>query len=143
MNGAIWAVVGLFGGVVLFGVAALLYFAFKGGRALVMELREFNRNLGPLLSNEDIPRTLKSFQILAVQGEILGRGMEKLDATIQKFYSFTFKEPTVSPAVTESYAATYNEEDASIREAVSKARKEGIELDESRVSSSEQPRDVY
>lgn len=140
MNAAAWALAGLFGGAILCGVVALLYFVATRVALLASELREFNQSLSPILKDPDLPRAFKAFQLLAAQGEQLGRGMEKLDTTIQKFFSFTFKATPTAPEDSESFVTGYNEAAATRREAETLLRKEGIETDESRVSIADSER---
>jgi hypothetical protein len=136
LSGAIGALIGLIAGAVLLGLGLYLYFILTTVKSLTEQLKGLISTLTPIFSSGDVLRAFQSFNLLAAQGEQLGRRLEALDKTIQQFYQFTFRNPnpTIPAASSESFTAGYDEEDAAVREVARKLRKEGVEVEEGHVS---------
>jgi hypothetical protein len=139
LSGAVGALIGLIAGAVLLGLGLYLYFILTTIKSLTEQLKGLISTLAPIFSNTDVLRAFQSFNILATQGEQLGRRLEVLDATIQQFYKFTFKtpNPVIPTGSTDSFASGYDEEEAAAREVARKLRKEGVEVEEGHVSQAD------
>ena len=131
---------GLIIGAVLVGIAAFCYLFFKIVRDLISQLDHLSDVLAPLFESHEVRKGFAAFQLLAQQGEDIGRKIESLDKTAQIFIQRAFVAPTENPLTSltsaESGVFRYSEEDAAARDAASKLRKAGVETDESRVSAS-------
>ena len=128
----VYLIVGLVVGMMFVGLMGYCYFLLTTVKALTEQLKALISTISPIFSNHDLERTLRAFPLLAEQGQLLGRGMESLDATIKMFYKFTFtgKNPVAAPELDDSFIAGYNEEEQAARENTTKLRKAGIETDE-------------
>lgn len=96
MTEVLWVVVGILIGASVLGVGVFFYILFSALRAVTAEIHKLNETIAPIFSDEDIMRGLKSFQILNIQAEQVGRKIESLDSTMQTFSRIMLK-PAETP----------------------------------------------